>query len=87
MCVTGGAGGGVALSKRMVRASRNSPSRHANPRTRFTPEARAADAAASEPHHSAAARGLSSFALEEAQALAAHEVTALIDRYDQVITL
>lgn len=36
---------------------------------------------------SAAARGLSSFALEEAQALAAHEVTALIDRYDQVITL
>ena len=36
---------------------------------------------------SACARGLSNFALEEAQGLAAHEVTALIDRYDQVITL
>ncbi|MCX2899783.1 sulfurtransferase complex subunit TusC [Pseudomonas mandelii] len=36
---------------------------------------------------SAAARGLGSFALDEAQVLGSHEVTALIDRYDQVITL
>lgn len=38
---------------------------------------------------SAAERGLapSSLALEEAQALSAAEITALIDRYDQVITL
>lgn len=38
---------------------------------------------------SAAERGLdpSALALEEAQVLAADEITALIDRYDQVITL
>ncbi|WP_419709472.1 sulfurtransferase complex subunit TusC [Pseudomonas sp. NFX224] len=38
---------------------------------------------------SAAQRGLdpSTLSLEEAQALAAAEITALIDRYDQVITL
>ncbi|MHC8318909.1 sulfurtransferase complex subunit TusC [Pseudomonas sp. LB3P31] len=36
---------------------------------------------------SAAVRGLGGFALEEAQALSAAEITALIDRYDQVITL
>jgi len=38
---------------------------------------------------SAAERGLApgALALEEAQVLAAHEITALIDRYDQVITL
>lgn len=34
-------------------------------------------------------RGLapSGLSLEEAQVLTAHEITALIDRYDQVITL
>ena len=39
--------------------------------------------------NSAAERGLApgTLALEEAQVLAAHEITALIDRYDQVITL
>jgi tRNA 2-thiouridine synthesizing protein C len=38
---------------------------------------------------SIARRGLdpSGLALEEARVLAAHEITALIDRYDQVITL
>lgn len=38
---------------------------------------------------SIAQRGLdpSGLSLEEAQVLAAHEITALIDRYDQVITL
>ena len=38
---------------------------------------------------SAAERGLapSAFSLEEAQALTAQDITALIDRYDQVITL
>ncbi|WPN60021.1 MULTISPECIES: sulfurtransferase complex subunit TusC [unclassified Pseudomonas] len=38
---------------------------------------------------SAAARGLDpkGLSLEEAQVLAAREITALIDRYDQVITL
>ncbi len=38
---------------------------------------------------SAAERGLdpAGFSLEEAQVVAAHEITALIDRYDQVITL
>lgn len=38
---------------------------------------------------SAAERGLdpSRFSLEEAQLLAAEQITALIDRYDQVITL
>jgi tRNA 2-thiouridine synthesizing protein C len=36
---------------------------------------------------SSAARGLEGFALAEAQVLSAAEITALIDRYDQVITL
>jgi len=38
---------------------------------------------------SAAERGLdpSELSLQEVQALSAHEITALIDRYDQVITL
>ncbi|NUU36954.1 sulfurtransferase complex subunit TusC [Pseudomonas sp. C2B4] len=36
---------------------------------------------------SASDRGLSVVSLAEAQALAADEITALIDRYDQVITL
>jgi tRNA 2-thiouridine synthesizing protein C len=38
---------------------------------------------------SVAERGLNpaGLSLEEAQVLAAHEITALIDRYDQVITL
>ena len=36
---------------------------------------------------SASNRGLSSLSLDEAQPLAASEITALIDRYDQVITL
>lgn len=38
---------------------------------------------------SAAERGLETtgLALEEAQVLSAHDITALIDRYDQVITL
>ena len=36
---------------------------------------------------SASVRGLSNLSLEEAQPLAAEQITALIDRYDQVITL
>ena len=36
---------------------------------------------------SASARGLGEFSLDEAAPLAAEQITALIDRYDQVITL
>jgi tRNA 2-thiouridine synthesizing protein C len=36
---------------------------------------------------SANARGLGQLSLDEAQALSAEHITALIDRYDQVITL
>jgi len=36
---------------------------------------------------SSTARGLEGFALAEAQVLSAPEITVLIDRYDQVITL
>ena len=36
---------------------------------------------------SASARGLGDRSLDEAQPLAAEQITALIDRYDQVITL
>jgi len=36
---------------------------------------------------SASARGLDKLSLDEAQPLAAEHITALIDRYDQVITL
>jgi len=36
---------------------------------------------------SASARGVSTLSLDEAQSLGASEITALIDRYDQVITL
>lgn len=36
---------------------------------------------------SATIRGLGNFSLDDAQPLAAEQITALIDRYDQVITL
>jgi len=36
---------------------------------------------------SASVRGLGDRSLDEAQPLAAEQITALIDRYDQVITL
>ena len=36
---------------------------------------------------SASARGLGEFSLDEAAPLAAEQITALMDRYDQVITL
>ena len=36
---------------------------------------------------SASARGLCKLSLDEAAPLAAEQITALIDRYDQVITL